>query len=421
MSLAMCLSHEASLRLVPLRCVLVLAALLALSDLVPRASAQHEIAEDDDPPPTETTTIAPPQPPKLEKIESKVESKAEKPPQAQKQQSAPANVKPRKLILKEPDNHYLEMVAGAILFVYVATAIYGKTVNSGIAKAFEKECLEVYEQNFHQVGEKEDQYFVQEGFSNYRLYATGRAHCSFCFTSLDLAKRQDACSTYILSNIGMMTWEDTVRLEIPIDTVDNFSFIIYRKAFNKGLKTDDLSAYGRVRKADDSQFPGVNKDFVVMTDCGEIVGTVLSQSVLQTIKKYEKCVKKIRISDTNLGSNVVKKGIIAEFRLPAKTSDFEKMTNLVRMTMQLVDCVAQYRMSEKARKAIQESRAEAQKTSAADQRIQNEQRMQQKKIEKQKAAEKDWENLTPEQQRKKEEQAYKKQLKNRMPKMKMLK
>merc|ERR1711904_736242 len=116
---------------------------------------------------------------------------------------------------------------------------------------------------------------------------------------------------------------------------------------------------------------------------------------------------------------MVKKGMIAEFRLLAKTNDMDQMINLVRMTMHLVDEVAKLKLSEKTRAAIKETRLEAQKTSDADVRLQREQRMQQKKIEKQKAAEKEWENLTPEQQRKKEEKEYKKQLKNRMPKMKM--
>lgn len=411
-----------------LRCVIISIAIFAF-----KASAQHDLAKDDDDfepgevpegHSVEREVKAPP-PKAPEKV---AEPKVEKPPptpteQPQKPKTATPTVDRLGEIKKPPQppdlfrDHWMEMAAGVILLIYLLTCIRGKTVNSGIAQAFQKDCIEVYKQNFHQVGEKDDEQMVQEGFSNYRLYATGRAHCNFCLTYLDLAKRQDPCSAYILS--FHFPWEDIVRLEIPMDNVDNFNFCLFRRASQKAANqsSTDLAAFGRVRKVDDLP----SKDFTVMTDCAEVTTPILSQSVLKTIKAHDKCVNRIRISDSMQGSPSVKKGIIAEFRLPKKLDDMDQIANLIRMTMHLVDCVSQLKLTEKARTAIVEARREAQKTSDADLRLQREQRMQEKKIAKKKEEEQAWEKLTPEQQRKKEEQAYKKSLKKRMPGMKMMK
>merc|ERR1712113_1341688 len=97
----------------------------------------------------------------------------------------------------------------------------------------------------------------------------------------------------------------------------------------------------------------------------------------------------------------------------------EAVASLVRLSLYLIDVVALFRHSEKARKRVTDARRLAQKANEADKRVAQEQRMQQRKLEKKKTEDSTAENLSREALRKREEKEYKRSLKSKLPRMKM--
>lgn len=257
---------------------------------------------------------------------------------------------------------------------------------------------------------------MPDGYSTYKLWASGNVHCGSCLATLDLARRQDAFSTYLLSLVYPA--QDLCHLDIPLDRCETLCFYLCRKKEATAVhqREADLKSFAKPRKPED-----IPPSLQVFADSMEAVDTLLSKRVKTTISKFEQSVQLIHISDQMEG--VKKKALRATFKLPSDLSKMGDITELIAMTLHLVSVAARPPpwLSEKTRKQIENQRQSLLKQVDVEKRLQMEQRMQQKKIDKQKAEKENVENLSKEAQRKREEKEYKKELKSRMPKMKMMK
>merc|ERR1719386_528435 len=123
---------------------------------------------------------------------------------------------------------------------------------------------------------------MQDSYHSFKSYASGRINCNYCVTVLELAKRQDALTKCVLFSV--VPFDDIVRLEIPIDTVDTVSFCLCRKRDQKAIlaKSSDLRTTCRARKVDD-----MPANLVVLSDSAETVAAVLKEPVMKVLKAHE--------------------------------------------------------------------------------------------------------------------------------------
>merc|ERR1719261_493932 len=109
----------------------------------------------------------------------------------------------------------LEVTACIIGIGYLVSWWTGKSRNYEIARVWTAECRDIFKRNFAQVG-MGGAPTIPDGYSTYKLWASGRVNCQSCLATLNLVRRQDAFSRFALNLIWPAV--DLVDLEIPLDS-----------------------------------------------------------------------------------------------------------------------------------------------------------------------------------------------------------
>eukprot|EP00386_Alphamonas_edax_P001248 GDKI01003659.1.p1 GENE.GDKI01003659.1~~GDKI01003659.1.p1 ORF type:complete len:398 (+),score=142.90 GDKI01003659.1:130-1323(+) len=334
----------------------------------------------------------------------------------------------------KPEGPYgwaMEIGAIGILVLYAVNYFMGGASNKKLATAWMKEVCETMEQNFARVGLKEAM-MVQESNDEYKFYATGRINCSGVLATLNLQTRQDLLSRFILSQA--FPKYDTCTLEIPLDSLDPMVFALCRKRDTKNTHNtlNDVRAYCKQRT-----IAGLPANLSVLSDTMEAAELLLPSHVVKALVQYEPYVQMIHVSDqvgigntqpaaenadgkTEVAPVQCRKVLKFVMRLPSTESKMAECVPLVRVAMQMIDLCANVRVSDKTRTAVQDMRRAFEQEMNRETEEERQEKMREKKAEKKRQQEEEFEKLTPEQQRKREEKDAKKALKQRTGKMKMM-
>jgi len=308
--------------------------------------------------------------------------------------------------------YYVEFVYTVVLMLYALNYLLGRHTNQQIATAWGKQFRELFENNFSKVGEAA--VLTKQSQNSFQLMATGRRNCVGCQATLQLVKRHDLLSLLLRLFIPV---QDTLIIEVPMnaESMDALIFAIVHEKQEKQFRqeNDDISLYAsKVSLQTEDVLPN---SLTILTDCEDLVPVFVHEQVSSTITKYLEYFVSLHFTD-QAPSVHYKKMLRFVYKLPP-ADQMDKLSTLMRMALYFVDTVAQTRLSVQAK-----SRAEKQRTKAAEaaQKATHGQRQeaaQQRKLAKK---QKEQANLSKDQQRKQQLRDQKKALKKRQPKFKVV-
>jgi len=205
-----------------------------------------------------------------------------------------------------------------------------------------------------------------------------------------------------------------VTIDVALETTaQQFVFAVMRKKDEKHLIKEykDITQYG-------VQTNTLSNTFSVYTDTGE-ASKLLTSEVTSLLRNYENSVQLIYCSDQSTITAKYPKILRLVFKLPSKR-DMDQVLPLMSLCFYLIDLIATKPFTktamQKTERARQALTMEAEK-SAHEQRVELAQKKKQDR--KQKEDEK-FDKLSPEEQKKAEERDYKKKLKQKQPKYKVM-
>mmetsp|Transcript_16388 Transcript_16388/g.35447 ORF Transcript_16388/g.35447 Transcript_16388/m.35447 type:complete len:430 (-) Transcript_16388:945-2234(-) len=113
------------------------------------------------------------------------------------------------------ENLYIEAVAGAVLVVYLLTALIGRRTNRRLGDAWAAEFAVpggIFDRNFSLLGPGDSsEIMIKESANVCKFYASGRRHCQGLLATLTMKARQDALS--VLFNL-INPVEDVITVEV---------------------------------------------------------------------------------------------------------------------------------------------------------------------------------------------------------------
>ena len=145
-----------------------------------------------------------------------------------------------------------------------------------------------------------DTKFIKESHNVFKLKATGRVNCVGLQATLELKKRQEPFTCYIVE--PLMNTSDTLNIDILLEDngMDNFVLAILKKKEDKKYRKTvrDLSAFAVGNYSPDS----LDDSLTVVTETEEVVNQIVRGAVAETINKFAKYLVRVHISDQEIAS-----------------------------------------------------------------------------------------------------------------------
>lgn len=195
-----------------------------------------------------------------------------------------------------------------------------------------------------------------DGAANFKLYASGHAHCKGMLIELELIPRQDLLSLVYALLSG---WEDTISVDLPVETMDPFVFTVARADDVEGVRRKMEDVHQFTRQVPLELLPTT---LTCLTDCNDLVTHFFEEAphVVAVLDELEAYIMLIHISDCNTWSgfgpnHVHKQALRFRFRMPP---DLDQGMRLLQLCVDLADLVATVRLSPLARESAKECRAE---------------------------------------------------------------
>eukprot|EP01083_Nonionella_stella_P307516 1081236_1 len=217
---------------------------------------------------------------------------------------APPKGNKKKETAKKDDknNYYLEFAGIIFVVAYAANFIFGMRKNQKVKQEWFAALESTLQSQFHDIsafeGDAElDGSMWKESQNCYKLYASGRTHCSGMLITLKLKCRQDLFSV-ILAFLDLAQSRDKVLIEINMndECVDTFVFSVMKKREESRYRDiyPDLKDY-----AQSVSSPRLPKSLSVLTDCADLQAIFLDGKVIRTIEQQKDLFLLMHLTDQN--------------------------------------------------------------------------------------------------------------------------
>lgn len=307
----------------------------------------------------------------------------------------------------------LEITYTSVLVIYAINYLIGRNKNQKIVTAWGNAVQDILTSNFSRFGDHSSFAITKESQHAYSVPCTGRVNCQGAQITLELNKRQDLVS--LLMGFVSSPKHDLLTFDVAMEeTAAAFVFAIINKKDKQALKDNmDIGKLAILIKFD----PLPN--YLIYTDSPEVLGSILTADVVNSLKLYESFVRFIYFSDQSTVTPKYKKVLRCVYRLPTTKEEMPQLGALMRMSLHHIDTIAHIKLSAATISKNEKLRAKLLEQVNKQAQQDRQDLMQKKKQEqKRKEAEK-FEKLSPEAQRKWEEREYKKQLKERQSRFKV--
>jgi len=254
--------------------------------------------------------------------------------------------------------------------------------------------------------------------------------------TLELKKRHDLFSL-ALALVDLSTTRDTATVELQMDegVMEPFVFaIVRRKEVSRTKKANrDLENFGS--KIESAALPA---SLAILTDCAELETSLLDDRVLALLRNTEPWLNAVHFTDQNVVSSTFDARCVLRFRFnlagseqlapgaasaapPSAAAAAEALQQLMKMAIHFVDRIAGHELSAAAKNKAQAKRKKLAELASRETNRQRQEALARRKEElKKKEDEQAAATLSPEALRKKEERDYKKSLKAKAPRVKMI-
>jgi len=313
----------------------------------------------------------------------------------------------------EPRVWILEITYATLIIIYALNYINGRNTNQKVATSWAKAVQAIFTSNFSRFGDQDSFAITKESQHLYTVSCMGRVNCHGAQASLELKKRQDLVS--VLMSYVLSPKSDLMVCDIAMeDTAASFVFAIVNKKEKQMTKEcPDIAKF-----AAPVNFPAL-PNYIIYTDTPEVVASLLTVEITQTLKAYDQLVKFVYFSDQSAITPKYPKMLRFVYTLPNATHDMGKLTTLIRMAFFFIDILANIRLSKMAATKNEKVRAKLVEQFAKQIHQDRQEIIQKKKSEQKRREEEKFEKLSPEAQKKWEEREYKKQLKEKQSKFKV--
>ncbi|KAL6727547.1 hypothetical protein Aduo_009416 [Ancylostoma duodenale] len=335
-------------------------------------------------------------------------------------------------------SYQVEALVLAVIAMYLLNYVIGRNTNQSLALEWFDNVRGLLEQQFALVGDDgvneypESSAAVQrETDCSYTVWCSGRVGVNGMLIQIKTMKRQDLMSR-IMGFFSPQKDRITFKLELDPGELDSFVMVFgQKKAVVKQYKDMlDLSTY-TVEKKTTSQF-GLPPSFALYTEQVEATYAIFEPGVSAILRKYEKAVEYVHISDQYSGPKppegetytrlpeVVR---LVQFSLNLdECRDKDAQAELLQLMFYIVDKVRKFRLSKEAKQKADKRRREVEEafiktTHQLRQEAAQARREEKTRERKQRLLEEE----DPEKQRRLEKLEMKREAKAKQPKMKQLK
>lgn len=235
--------------------------------------------------------------------------------------------------------------------------------------------------------------------------------------TLELAKRQDLFNLTFLSLL--FKEQEKVLYEVPIkqETQNPVVLLLCKTSALKTMRGlyNDVKTLTRVFDVD------LPAQYTLLAENAEAAGFLFNTSAIRLISVLGDSIEYIYISDQISASTTYGVLLNASFLYPGHNIKNELVATQALLVIQLSDLVSKLNLSNKAKANCEKERAALNKEKIKEIKQQREEERLQKKYEEKKKLEEKIQNLSKEKKRKIEEKEYKKELKKKGMKFKMVK
>jgi len=357
--------------------------------------------------------------------------------------------------------YHCEAIMLIILLGYLINFLIGRTKNARLANLIFHSQQDLLAKNFSLVGDngqtrtnpaEEQITSMQKETENlYILWCSGRTAVESMLMEIRFVKRQ--CLFNSLAAM-LKSVNDTLVYTIDFgkDELETLVFCLARKRSAARLHRDmlDLSQFCSEKKNADKK--GLNGNYQVLSEIGEVTTSILDNRVVDFIDKYPDALEYIHVSDQymgmknqnpdqpnqnasqqqdalNVNERTVRRVLIVAFNLLPQNDRSLSVTcevatnDYLRLVFYLIDRLNTFRLASKeAKMKAIKNRQRIEEQFLKNVNLQRQEQAQQRREEKRRAEkEKVMQSDDPELQRKWEEKEHKKEMKRRQPKMKQMK
>jgi len=313
------------------------------------------------------------------------------------------------------EDYYMEMAILVFFVLYGLNYFYGKRENAEIVSSWLATSFPVFEKNFTYFGDGKGTKLIKDSESDYIFYASGRLYCRSLTAQIELRKRHDLVS--VLQEFAFPSY-DRIKIEVLMNDKDmeSFVFAVIPKRKYASMKKDyyDLANVAKIVNASDI----LPDNFIVATDCSDLIDTVLTRNVIQILKEYGQYFDGLRFSDlpktkpTSLDQKSPKT-LAFHFKIPS-VRNMEKLNPLLEMIFLLMDNVAEnLDLTKEMISKVQKKRAPVIESLTKEANALKLEEAQKKKEERLKKQKEEVATMSPEQQAKWEAKNYQKELKKK--------
>jgi len=319
---------------------------------------------------------------------------------------------PDEAIFRPPRTYGLEYSYIGFLLFYAAIYMWGRRENQQIANAWARVVQDIFSSNFSRFGDTEEFLVTKESQSLYTVDCAGRVHCYGAQVTLDLKRRHDLTShiTGLLSPKN-----DTLTFDVALESsVQPFVFAAIKKREEKQTLKEfkDITQFGTLTNSQ------ISSAFSVYSDTGE-PSKILNSEVTNILRTFENYVQLIYCSDQSTITPKYNKILRLVFKLPTR-KEMDRILPLMALSFYLIDLIASNPFSKTAMQKTERARFALTLASEKQAHEQRQELAQKRKQDKKQKEDEKFDKLAPEEQRKAEEREYKKKLKQKQPKYKVI-
>ena len=259
--------------------------------------------------------------------------------------------------------------------------------------------------------------FRKEANHVFKYYGTGRYNCGYILGTLELFKRQELFTTLIW---GLITKEqDKVLYEIPIkqESINPIVFVICKTSQLKAIRSNHIDVRTLTKICD----ANVPSGYTVLAENDETVEMLLTNNIIKLIGALGNSIENIYITDQHQLIEQYPITLTSSFIYPKDDKNMEYITIQAQLVIALSDLIYRLNLSQRSKAFAEKERANMNKEKLKEIKQQREDERLQKKVDLKKKEEEKIQGLSKEKKRKIEEKNYKKELKKKSQKFKMIK
>jgi len=255
--------------------------------------------------------------------------------------------------LGDPSQYVWETLIICIFIISGINFVLGRRLNNKYAFSWMEANKPVFESEFSQIGVSTEtgEILEIEGANSFKFFASGRKNCVYAMVTMELKRRHDLFSMAIVNLIWPQ--KDRLRLEIPIDTVNNlpFLFAVAKRKEAKFVHDNypDINYFCNKMTHDE-----LDREYVVLGEDEEVSEYILTSSVIVALKKYDNIIEMISFTDLRKPHKQV---LRVDMQIPNNLlKNPKEFQNIIKTTLSLVDHIAIYKMSNVLRNKAEKAR-----------------------------------------------------------------